>query len=122
MNAVDSSAWLEYFANDPNASFFAAAIEHFLCEQAPRSSPRSEMPSPSGRMRSTLARGGLLRLHEAARLGGAAGGTDGIAGPLEVFLDCPSRRRGGLQQHGSRPADWPGDGRHLKRRKRVRAR
>ena len=27
MNIVDSSGWLEYFANGPNASFFAAAIE-----------------------------------------------------------------------------------------------
>ena len=27
MNVVDSSAWLEYFANGPNAGFFAAAIE-----------------------------------------------------------------------------------------------
>ena len=27
MNVVDSSAWLEYFANGPNARFFAAAIE-----------------------------------------------------------------------------------------------
>jgi predicted nucleic acid-binding protein len=27
MKAVDSSAWLEYFANGPNASFFAPAIE-----------------------------------------------------------------------------------------------
>ena len=27
MNAVDSSAWLEYFANGPNAQFFARAIE-----------------------------------------------------------------------------------------------
>lgn len=27
MNVVDSSAWLEYFANGPNASFFAKAIE-----------------------------------------------------------------------------------------------
>jgi predicted nucleic acid-binding protein len=27
MNVVDSSAWLEYFANGPNASFFAMAIE-----------------------------------------------------------------------------------------------
>lgn len=27
MNVVDSSAWLEYFADGPNASFFAAAIE-----------------------------------------------------------------------------------------------
>lgn len=27
MNAVDSSAWLEYFANGPNAGFFAPAIE-----------------------------------------------------------------------------------------------
>jgi predicted nucleic acid-binding protein len=27
MNIVDSSAWLEYFANGPNASFFATAIE-----------------------------------------------------------------------------------------------
>ena len=27
MNVVDSSAWLEYFANGPNASFFARAIE-----------------------------------------------------------------------------------------------
>jgi predicted nucleic acid-binding protein len=26
-NVVDSSAWLEYFANGPNASFFASAIE-----------------------------------------------------------------------------------------------
>ena len=27
MNVVDSSAWLEYFADGPNASFFAASIE-----------------------------------------------------------------------------------------------
>ncbi len=27
MNIVDSSAWLEYFANGPNASYFATAIE-----------------------------------------------------------------------------------------------
>ena len=27
MNVVDSSAWLEYFANGPNAGAFAAAIE-----------------------------------------------------------------------------------------------
>ncbi len=27
MNLVDSSAWLEYFADGPNAAYFAAAIE-----------------------------------------------------------------------------------------------
>jgi predicted nucleic acid-binding protein len=27
MNVVDSSAWLEYFANGPNAGFFATAVE-----------------------------------------------------------------------------------------------
>ena len=27
MNVVDSSAWLEYFADGPNASFFSAPIE-----------------------------------------------------------------------------------------------
>ena len=27
MNVVDSSAWLEYFANGPNAGFFAGAVE-----------------------------------------------------------------------------------------------
>jgi toxin FitB len=27
MNVVDSSAWLEYFANGPNASFFTSPIE-----------------------------------------------------------------------------------------------
>lgn len=27
MNVVDSSGWLEYFANGPNAEFFAAPIE-----------------------------------------------------------------------------------------------
>src|ERR1700730_9218290 len=27
MNVVDSSGWLEYFANAPNAQFFASAIE-----------------------------------------------------------------------------------------------
>lgn len=27
MNVVDSSAWLEYFADGPNASFFAPAVE-----------------------------------------------------------------------------------------------
>lgn len=27
MNVVDSSAWLEYFANGPNASFFSPVIE-----------------------------------------------------------------------------------------------
>ncbi len=28
MNVVDSSGWLEYFADGPNADFFAAAIEN----------------------------------------------------------------------------------------------
>lgn len=28
MNLVDSSAWLEYFADGPNAAFFASAIEN----------------------------------------------------------------------------------------------
>lgn len=28
MNLVDSSAWLEYFADGPNAQFFSAAIEN----------------------------------------------------------------------------------------------
>jgi len=28
MNVIDSSAWLEYFANGPNTSFFAPAIEN----------------------------------------------------------------------------------------------
>ncbi len=28
MNLVDSSGWLEYFADGPNASFFAEAVEH----------------------------------------------------------------------------------------------
>jgi len=28
MNVVDSSGWLEYFADEPNADFFAAAIEN----------------------------------------------------------------------------------------------
>jgi predicted nucleic acid-binding protein len=28
MNVVDSSAWLEYFADGPNAAFFAKAIEN----------------------------------------------------------------------------------------------
>jgi toxin FitB len=27
MNVIDSSAWLEYFANGPNAGFFAPAVE-----------------------------------------------------------------------------------------------
>lgn len=27
MNVVDSSAWLEYFADGPNASFFAPAVQ-----------------------------------------------------------------------------------------------
>jgi len=27
VNVVDSSAWLEYFANGPNATFFAKAVE-----------------------------------------------------------------------------------------------
>jgi len=28
MNVVDSSGWLEYFADGPNADFFASAIEN----------------------------------------------------------------------------------------------
>jgi predicted nucleic acid-binding protein len=28
MNVVDSSGWLEYFADGPNADFFAKAIEN----------------------------------------------------------------------------------------------
>jgi len=28
MNVVDSSGWLEYFADEPNAEFFAPAIEN----------------------------------------------------------------------------------------------
>ena len=27
MNVVDSSGWLEYFADGPNAAFFAGAVE-----------------------------------------------------------------------------------------------
>ena len=27
MNVVDSSRWLEYFADGPNANYFAAAIQ-----------------------------------------------------------------------------------------------
>lgn len=27
MNVVDSSAWLEYFADGPNAAYFAPAVE-----------------------------------------------------------------------------------------------
>jgi toxin FitB len=30
MNVVDSSAWLEYFADGPNAEFFAPAIEDIV--------------------------------------------------------------------------------------------
>ena len=29
MNVVDSSGWLSYFANEPSADFFAAAIRDF---------------------------------------------------------------------------------------------
>ena len=35
MNVVDSSAWLEYFANGPNASFFAKPIEQVEALIAP---------------------------------------------------------------------------------------
>ena len=28
MNVIDSSAWLEYFADGPNASYFAPAIQN----------------------------------------------------------------------------------------------
>ena len=28
MNVIDSSAWLEYFADGPNASYFASAIQN----------------------------------------------------------------------------------------------
>lgn len=28
MNVVDSSAWLEYFADGPNAAYFASAVEN----------------------------------------------------------------------------------------------
>jgi len=28
MNVVDSSGWLEYFADGPNADFFAPAVEN----------------------------------------------------------------------------------------------
>jgi hypothetical protein len=31
MNVVDSSGWLEYFAEEPNAEFFAPAIEASVC-------------------------------------------------------------------------------------------
>jgi len=30
MNVVDSSGWLEYFADGPNADFFAPAIENII--------------------------------------------------------------------------------------------
>jgi uncharacterized protein with PIN domain len=30
MNVVDSSGWLEFFADGPNADFFAPAIENVL--------------------------------------------------------------------------------------------
>jgi predicted nucleic acid-binding protein len=31
LNVVDSSGWLEYFADGPNADFFAPAIENTKC-------------------------------------------------------------------------------------------
>lgn len=38
MNVVDSSAWLEYFADGPNASFFAEPIEDIETLVVPTSS------------------------------------------------------------------------------------
>jgi toxin FitB len=36
MNVVDSSGWLEYFADGPNADFFAPAIEAtYITKQTP---------------------------------------------------------------------------------------
>ncbi len=35
MNVVDSSAWLEYFANGPNADFFASAVEDHAQQVVP---------------------------------------------------------------------------------------
>ena len=35
MNVVDSSAWLEYFADGPNADFFAAAVEDVESQVVP---------------------------------------------------------------------------------------
>ena len=34
-NAVDSSAWVEYFVDGPNAAFFALAIENTECLVVP---------------------------------------------------------------------------------------
>ena len=35
MNVVDSSAWLEYLADGPNATFFAPAIEEVAAQVVP---------------------------------------------------------------------------------------
>ena len=35
MNVVDSSAWLEYLADGPNADFFAAAVEDATAQVVP---------------------------------------------------------------------------------------
>ena len=48
MNVVDSSAWLEYFANGSNASFFAAPIEAIGtgCPLAATSSNNAKLRQP----------------------------------------------------------------------------
>jgi len=43
MNVVDSSAWLEYFANGPNASFFARPIEQVDCPERGSTQCRDEV-------------------------------------------------------------------------------
>ena len=49
MNVVDSSAWLEYFANGSNASFFALTIERTEELLAPTGSSSNEMRATRSR-------------------------------------------------------------------------
>jgi hypothetical protein len=47
VNVVDSSGWLEYFADGPNADFFAAAVESSDALVVPRAAPVAVAPQPS---------------------------------------------------------------------------
>ena len=49
MNVVDSSAWLEYFADGPNATFFARpieAVEKLVVAPTAHPSTRRARPTP----------------------------------------------------------------------------
>ena len=115
MNVVDSSAWLEYFADGPNASFFAEPIEDIEALVVPTLSLFEVFKRV------------LQQLDESTALQAAAVMQQGTVVDLEATIalnaarlvqqvtdkDGDPRRRSSAKNHSSSPEDRSGAPRGL---------